>query len=369
MNKKDQLVLSLRQMIAEHLEHHDFRFPTEGFLCRKFSVSRVTVRNALDELEKEGLLERRQGSGTTLTGKYPEASRNRIALLLADPSRYRSPLILSGVRAVAASHGFSLAVYDLHASPFREREILSGFLTDPPCGMILEAFGAGEDPNADLLLRLTGTEFRLPTVFLHKSPLGPDSLSLHPAAPVHSEIPVVREDSMQGARLLARTLLLSGHHHPAVVFPSCTEPDSQRFRCFLRACFECGLSIPDHAFFLPGNLETEEILDGKSAALSAFLHRIFGTCTVIVCSDDLLAAAILRTLSREGWNVPQDISLVCFEGSYLQQLPQFGTACLCCRSHPGKEAAKLLFQEMRGQSVQSLALPLSLEPGRSLRQL
>lgn len=38
--------------------------PPERALTERFSVSRVTVRRAVDELVREGLLERRQGSGT-----------------------------------------------------------------------------------------------------------------------------------------------------------------------------------------------------------------------------------------------------------------------------------------------------------------
>lgn len=40
------------------------RIPTENELAQTFSVSRITVRKALKELEQEGLLVRRQGKGT-----------------------------------------------------------------------------------------------------------------------------------------------------------------------------------------------------------------------------------------------------------------------------------------------------------------
>ncbi|WP_343927933.1 GntR family transcriptional regulator [Pigmentiphaga daeguensis] len=40
------------------------RLPTEDALCRLFSVSRITVRRAMQGLEEQGLIERRQGDGT-----------------------------------------------------------------------------------------------------------------------------------------------------------------------------------------------------------------------------------------------------------------------------------------------------------------
>ena len=40
------------------------RIPGEQALCAAYNVSRVTVRNALEEIVREGLLVRRQGKGT-----------------------------------------------------------------------------------------------------------------------------------------------------------------------------------------------------------------------------------------------------------------------------------------------------------------
>lgn len=61
------------QVLAEELRAEITRgvyapngFPTESELCKRYSVSRFTVREALRALQAEGLIARRRGSGTVI---------------------------------------------------------------------------------------------------------------------------------------------------------------------------------------------------------------------------------------------------------------------------------------------------------------
>ncbi len=58
-----QLKHALRDLITFDLRPGD-QIPTEARLCDAYSLSRVTVRQAITSLVDEGLLERRQGRGT-----------------------------------------------------------------------------------------------------------------------------------------------------------------------------------------------------------------------------------------------------------------------------------------------------------------
>src|ERR1700749_1554215 len=59
-----QLQRALRQAIETRLLSPEDALPPERDLATDFNVSRITVRKAIDGLVNEGMLVRRQGSGT-----------------------------------------------------------------------------------------------------------------------------------------------------------------------------------------------------------------------------------------------------------------------------------------------------------------
>lgn len=59
-----QTYLVMRQRLNEGVYPADQTLPSEEEIRQEFGVSRVTVRRALAELEREGLIQRRRGSGT-----------------------------------------------------------------------------------------------------------------------------------------------------------------------------------------------------------------------------------------------------------------------------------------------------------------
>lgn len=362
MKRYEQIALDLQKIVDDKLKRNDIRFPTEAELGSQFQVSRVTIRRALAILEGKGLLIRRQGSGCFLTGRAPDSSGNQIALLLSSPFSYRSPGIVDGVRHIASREGFLLSVYDMRNSLQTERQILTDFLSSAPRGLILEDFSSIPDPNSDLLEQLTTQGSHVPVVSL----FGSHDMEASAGCSSRPVISSVCENLSQGAEILVRELTSRGHRKIAGLFPACTRPDTDRLLSWLLALRNAGISLDADFLFLPGNLETEEILGGKSAGLSAFLDTVSVRCTALVCSNDLLAAAAAQQLKKKGLHIPEDLCLASFEESYLQQLSPIHTASLRGCGCIGEQAANLLFRMIRGANAENLLLPLSFSDGESL---
>ena len=66
-----QLSEMIREQIASGMYGANEQLPTEEMLCNEYSVSRGTVRKAMDLLEQEQLIRREQGKGAYVNAVHP----------------------------------------------------------------------------------------------------------------------------------------------------------------------------------------------------------------------------------------------------------------------------------------------------------
>lgn len=110
--KYRQVMASIRKSIEAGLTRGT-RLPNERTLAEQFSVSRLTVRRALDELELLGLIRRAQGAGTFVEG--PSAERGATVRSFTDTMQARGSIPTSRVldiriHAVTSEQGWLLGL-------------------------------------------------------------------------------------------------------------------------------------------------------------------------------------------------------------------------------------------------------------------
>jgi len=93
-------VTVLAQEILETSSTHAFPIESEHQLCRRFGISRVTVRLALGDLEHRGLIYRVHGKGTFAHGRSTRIHRHIGVLIKSPLASENRPLgeILRGVQ-------------------------------------------------------------------------------------------------------------------------------------------------------------------------------------------------------------------------------------------------------------------------------
>ena len=167
MAMKYQLLADrLREDLARNRGQAGYKLPTEQELSRQYRLSRQTVRHALALLEKEGLIQRRQGSGSYATGLPPGTAPRQIAVVTSFMDDYIFPAILHDASDVFSRQGYSTAVYATENRVSTERDILLRLLEKPVSGLLVEGSKTAlPTPNADLYQRLLHAG--IPLVFLH----------------------------------------------------------------------------------------------------------------------------------------------------------------------------------------------------------
>ena len=114
MPLKYQLLASaLREQILRGDCPPGSMLPTEHQLCRSFDVSRQTVRAALDCLSREGLIQRRQGSGSRVLDPQnaPAQPQRTIAIITTNITEYIFPSVLREMEAVLSANNCATMLY------------------------------------------------------------------------------------------------------------------------------------------------------------------------------------------------------------------------------------------------------------------
>ena len=337
----------LRVLCAQLRQTGQTRLPGEEALCARYGYSRQTVRKALAILEQEGLLTRVRGSGTYLS-ENGQGRTGRIVSITASTDEYLYPQLLRDIEAELSPAGYELRKLSSGNRIVRERKLLQELLQESPSGILLEgAKTALPSPNHDLLEQLD--QKGVPIVYLH-APL-----------PVPANAPYILDDNEGGARLLVRHLLEHGHQRIAGIFKSDDRQGIERYRGYLFELCDAGLDIPEDSILWYTTEEREQLLNGKYNWLDRFVYSRLSGCTAVVCYNDEIAYALIRTLTAVGLQVPEQYAVVSFDNSHYCSLSPVPITSLAHERHEmGTAAARALLRLIRGREVHGIRLTWTL---------
>lgn len=349
--------LWLAELLKNHIEEHAgeiFKLPTEAELCQKYQLSRQTVRAALSVLEKDHLIEKRRGSGSYTTGLSDRAEKNTVAILVCSDTEYIYPELLADMRNVLREQGFSSTVYVTDNKVSKERKILEALLAHPVRSILSEGCKtAFPTPNHDLYRRL--------------SDQGVSVLFFHGSYANLPDFPFIKDDNYEGGYHLGKYLTDLGHKKIAGIFKSDDTQGPERCHGFLSALRDEHIAFYEETicyFDTARLLALQEKQD--TGFLSDFISRQLGDSTAVICYNDEIAYWLIKELNYKNLRVPEDISVVCFDNSYLSEISAVQITSLSHKKHEmGITAAEMLLTLMRSASVPSRKIPWKLVVKRS----
>lgn len=341
MPKYADIAAVLKEEIQKGVYASTGRIPTEFELVERFSVSRQTVRQAINCLKTDGFLYQIQGSGTYILdpfarrqGRVCRGERN-VTVISTYISDYIFPNIICGIEKALSSAGIG---FNLVATGNRvdvERRILQRIIeTSDVDGLIVEGTKtAFPNPNIDLYHRIEA--LGIPVVFLHST------------YPELQDAVVVGMDDYHGGRLSASYLLKKGCHQISAIFKSDDRQGLQRYRGFCDELLAQGVGLENAKIRW---YTTEDIL---SSGLHIGSKKVLSIADAegFVVYNDRIATALVRDFKACGMGLSPifsfDHSALCL--AYPEQIYSIGHR----KEELGRLAAEKTIRMMEGEKENS----------------
>jgi GntR family transcriptional regulator, arabinose operon transcriptional repressor len=290
----------LAEIESDRLKDGD-RLPSEEELVRKFSTSRPTVARALRDLQNQGLLERKVGSGTYVRKSDKYAEYRRFGLLIPELGNTEIFEPICGqIARIAQRQRHTLLWGDfgdkrgeLELDVMRQacqsciRQTVAGVFFAP-----LELTHGKDRINQSVIDELESA--RIPVVLLDRDLVG---------FPNRSRFDLVGIDNRRAGYLITDHLLSLGCRRiDFFSYPDSAPTIPLRIAGYREALLRAGLA-PDSNWVHCGD-PTDE----------SFVQLIVSSgAEAIVCANDLTAANLMRTLYALGRRVPEEVRVAGFD--------------------------------------------------------
>ncbi|MDR1519567.1 MAG: LacI family transcriptional regulator [Planctomycetota bacterium] len=270
-----------------------------------------------------------------------------IGLIIQDINNPYYPGIVRGVENAAQKAGFSLILADTQRSRSRIRQYLELMREKRVDGLVMAGGGIIRGADECRFFSSGG----ISTVVIGK-PVMPDVVS-------------VEVDNVAGGRLACEFLLESGHRNIASIIGAANSSTSiDREAGYRRALAANGIA-PDKKWVVRGNF----VYEGGYAAIDKLPLDGGSKITAIFAQNDLMAIGAINALVNKGYRVPEDISIIGFDGipSAAYFMPSLTTLQIPFQEM-GKKAVDILVRLMNGRRVETTTvLPVTIAARMTVR--
>jgi DNA-binding LacI/PurR family transcriptional regulator len=296
-SKYKRIYLDLREALAVGTYSQGEKLPSENDLVETFGASRPTVRRALAQLEADGLVERRAGSGTFVCR---QSHQKNFVFGLLIPELGITEIFEPVCRGISQAHlgGHHGLLWGPTFAPGASKEsqaeqLCKYFIKRSVSGVFFAPLELSEGKDeVNLSIARALDDARIPIVLLDRDMYD---------YPKRSQYDLVGIDNRRAGFVVAEHLLLSGSRRVAFFARPYSAPTvSARiagYREAIRAHLDSG---------------SEDLVEyGDPSDIVAVRHLLSRTRPdAVVCANDYTAAQLMTTLNEIGVHVPSEIRIV-----------------------------------------------------------
>lgn len=348
----EKIYRTIKQEISSGKYEVGDKIPTEKEVMSRFSVSRLTAKNAINLLAEENLVQRTPGKGTFVC-KLPsqkvlvEQSSSKqsinsrvIGCVLSDfTDGYGSTLLKELVNAFEKEK-YHLIIKLSNESQTKESTYINELLSLGVCGLIVLPVQAEYFNSTLLKIALSDT----PLVLLDRKLAGID-------------VPFVGSNNSKGAYDATSELIQLGHKNISVVtnFSAKNSATTERIEGIRSAFSDNSLPI-DESIWIP-DLKLNYYNIDNTKALEADITKIQETITAhpeitsFFALDNLSAQLTYRALTKLGNKIPEDYSLIGFDGALKTPLLPSFSRVIQDEKNIALKGAQLLIEKINNSNI------------------
>ncbi|MDR0987132.1 MAG: LacI family transcriptional regulator [Ruminococcus sp.] len=169
--------------------------------------------------------------------------------------------------------------------------------------------------------------------------------------------PAVLSDNKAGMRTLVNYAYSMGHKKIAYIYGDKSDVTSERVAAYLETLEELGVDV-NPSYLVEGLYIQTEVTE----ALTAKLLNLANPPTCIIMPDDFAAMGGLNAIGKRGLKVPEDISIIGYDGVKLSEVIRPPLTTFRQDAHKiGAEAAKRLISDIKKEPHAARVLTVSGE--------
>jgi len=294
-----QIIDDIKYKVQSGVLQEGDQIGSQSELAQHYSVSLITIKKALAELIKEGILYSRVGKGTYVAKKSNaghSATNKTIGLVLQDMKSPFFSLIAQEAENLAFTKGYSILFTNSSGQLTKEESQIAHFREMGVSGLIIASMTHVYYAN-ETIRRLHNEGFPYVLVSYIHDP----------------DIYFVGTDHEYGGYIATKHLIEEGFQRIGCINGETGNlVGDLRYRGYVRALEEAGRKVnSDYVFRLPRGGEWYDFTSGYE--IGKHYSQLDDRPDAIFCYNDLTALGFQRAILEVGLRIPDDVAIVGFD--------------------------------------------------------
>lgn len=273
------------------------KLPSRTYLCKKLDTTRATLDKAIKELESEGYLVSKKGSGTYVTDLITDQIKyeGNWGVIIPNIMDDIYPGIVCGIEDAAQKYGASITLCNSNNDPNKQELYIKRLIQSGVSGFIIVPV-VTNDMHENYRLYRQLKESNIPFVFCNRSVDGID-------------VPVVSSNSFYGGYIATRHLIEKGYRNIAFIARKKYRTTIERCHGYISALVENGMEVNHNNIIL----QCKESSEPSGYAEMIRILESGDKVDAVFCFNDKVARGVYKALNDMKISISKEIGLIGYD--------------------------------------------------------